>query len=71
MKEKDTYSRAEKTEERALITRAQIQKLIDEFRKQNEGAIISKIIISRGKVNLRIQFPKNWRPFRGYDTGNR
>ena len=70
MKEKDIYSKAERTEEKALIIRAQIQRLVDEFRRENEGATISKITISGGKVDLCIQFPKDWRPFRECDTGN-
>jgi len=70
MKEEDSFNKAERAEENALIIRAEIQRLYDEFRKKNGGAIISKITISGGKVNLCIRFPESWRPFRGYDTRN-
>ncbi len=68
MEHRDTYDKAERAEEDVQIIRSEIQRLLNKFRQRNRGAIISKITLPRGKVNLSVQFPKSWRPFRGHDT---
>ena len=68
MEHRDIYNKAERAEEDVRIIQSEIQSLLDKFRKRNGGAIIPKITVVRGKVNLSVQFPKSWRPFRGHDT---
>jgi hypothetical protein len=68
MEHRDIYDKSERAEEDVQIIRSEIQRLLDKFRKRNGGAIISEITVARGKVNLSVQFPKSWRPFRGHAT---
>jgi len=68
MEHRDIYDKAERAEEDVQIIRSEIQRLLNRFRDRNGGAIISKITVARGKVNLSVQFPKSWCPFRGHDT---
>ena len=68
MEHEDIYDKAERAEEDAQIIRYEIQRLLVKFRERNGGAMISRVAVVQGKVNLSVRFPKSWRPFHGYDT---